>query len=184
MHFEMQCEKVTPEKISDVNRVSLVSEMKLLSDGQGEIPDHKNDDSMAPVREKTLDTPKGCICLRGKARWKSNVQDARENWNGKQKASSEEQSKEAMILFLGSDYRQNEELAIKDTVGADIKSRKYESTPLVQGEPNAVRLESLDDNNKSFPRNQQVKNKIKCKCIENTIDCKLKNSMHTVKSNA
>ena len=45
MHFEMQCEKVTPEKISDVNRVSLVSEMKLLSDGQGEIPDHKNDDS-------------------------------------------------------------------------------------------------------------------------------------------
>ena len=58
-----------------------------------------------------------------------------------------------MILFLGSDYRQNEELAIKDTVGADIKSRKYESTPLVQGEPNAVRLKSVEDNNKSFQRN-------------------------------
>ena len=63
MHFEMQCEKVTPEKISDVNRVSLVPEMKLVSDRQGEIPDHKNDDSMAPVREKTLDTEKGCTWL-------------------------------------------------------------------------------------------------------------------------
>ena len=89
-----------------------------------------------------------------------------------------------MILFLGPGYRQIEELAIKDTEGAAIKCRKYESTSLVQGEPNAVRLESVDYNNKSFPRNQQVTNKIKCKCIENTIKCKLKKSVNTVQSNA